>query len=214
MPVRVKIDNAYEDGHESTHHVVLATPTASLADIDEWFADVVFEHIGDGHGASGLGSCYEATIVQADDRPELVGTSYEWRPLCHAREEATHVSNGETEIELVAQIMAACDGDPQAAMDAIARVYGIEAARVEVVGYRDPDYETEIAVFVNGVRVEPETTIADPGAGYSLSEWRESGEDFAAQASSAAAEKIREYWACGEQSKYVEDDDETQRRVR
>lgn len=33
---------------------------------------------GDGHGVDGMGSWYEVTIVECEERPELVGMSHEW----------------------------------------------------------------------------------------------------------------------------------------
>lgn len=74
--VTVRIENAYSDGHESTHDVVVEAPDG---DLDDWFDRVVYPHTGDGHGArySSLGSCYTATIVAADNAA-LVGAECEW----------------------------------------------------------------------------------------------------------------------------------------
>lgn len=45
-------------------------------------------------------------------------------------------------------------------------------ARVEVVVDRDPDGGTEVAVFVDGNRVDDaEVTVIDPGAGYDRRDW-------------------------------------------
>lgn len=75
MSVTVKIENVYSDGHESQHEVLLPAPTG---DVEEWFEDTVFEHTGDGHGAThDVGSCYTATIIAADS-PDLLGQTYEW----------------------------------------------------------------------------------------------------------------------------------------
>jgi hypothetical protein len=72
--ITVKIENAYSDGHESKHEVLVEPPTGAL---DEWFEDVVFPHTGDGHGIGGGGSCYVATIIACDDAA-LLGETYEW----------------------------------------------------------------------------------------------------------------------------------------
>ena len=76
MKCKVKIENAYSDGHESEHTVELDEPTG--LNLDKWFDRIVYEYTGDGHGADNdLGSCYTATIIESND-PELVGKSYEW----------------------------------------------------------------------------------------------------------------------------------------
>jgi len=82
--VTVKIQNYYSDGHESTHEAEVVFNNAVYSvfsddDIDEWFQDVVFEHIGDGHGiGNDLGSCLVATVIKAETLPELVGKNNEW----------------------------------------------------------------------------------------------------------------------------------------
>ena len=73
MSVTVKIGNYYEDGHESTHEVVLDDP---VGDIEQWFEEVVWEYTGDGHGVN-MNSGYTAEIVQADN-PNLIGQNFEW----------------------------------------------------------------------------------------------------------------------------------------
>ena len=84
--VTLKIENDYSDGHHSEHEVTIPHPretypeidTANEEQVEEWFNDVVSEHLGDGHGADNdLGYCYEATVIDTDD-PDLNGASYEW----------------------------------------------------------------------------------------------------------------------------------------
>jgi hypothetical protein len=74
MKVAVRIENWYSDGYESKSEVVL---DYDGGDLDDWWQDVVFEHTGDGHGVDGLGSCYTATIIRAED-PKLLGENTEW----------------------------------------------------------------------------------------------------------------------------------------
>ena len=76
--------------------------------------------------------------------------------------------------------------------------------RIEVVSYRDPDNATELRVFCDGVETAAfEWCEADPGAGHTLSDWRDTARDYARHASPAAARIIREYWHSGETSEYV-----------
>ena len=79
--ITVKVENAYSDGHESTHEVVLQAPDGLEWDhgaLARWFDEDVWPHIGDGHGADNdLGSCLTATIIAADEA-ELLGISKEW----------------------------------------------------------------------------------------------------------------------------------------
>jgi hypothetical protein len=73
--VRVKIENAYSDGHESTRQVDLPAPAGDLTD---WFELVVHPETGDGHGLDReLGSVYIATIIEAEDA-SLIGEVCEW----------------------------------------------------------------------------------------------------------------------------------------
>jgi hypothetical protein len=77
-------------------------------------------------------------------------------------------------------------------------------SRIEIVSYRDPDNATELRVFCDGVETTAfEWCEADPGAGHTLSDWRDTARDYAQQASPAAARVIREYWHSGEPSEYV-----------
>lgn len=75
--IEVRIENTYEDGHESTHIVHLPAPEG---DLDSWWEDVVLEQTGDGHGIDNdLGYCYEATVVGTPkDFEHLLGESREW----------------------------------------------------------------------------------------------------------------------------------------
>lgn len=77
--VKVKIENAYSDGHESERVATVADP-AGMDDVtlDGWWEDVVWDETGDGHGVGRrLGSCCTATVIEADV-PGLVGQSREW----------------------------------------------------------------------------------------------------------------------------------------
>lgn len=77
MTTRVRIENTYSDGHNSTHAVELPTP-ARDQDLEEWFADEVWLHTGDGHGEDDdLGFYYDAEVI-ASDRTDLVGETYDW----------------------------------------------------------------------------------------------------------------------------------------
>lgn len=84
--IKVRIENAYTDGHESVSEVTIdQAPTALTVEaIDAWFIDVVWDFTGDGHyidvyEATGirLGSCYTATVVEAPALA-LVGAVHEW----------------------------------------------------------------------------------------------------------------------------------------
>jgi len=76
--VTVRIENWYEDGHESKYEVLVDPPAALDEDgLDAWWNDVVFKHTGDGHGINGMHSVYTATVLACDD-PELLGESTEW----------------------------------------------------------------------------------------------------------------------------------------
>lgn len=78
--------------------------------------------------------------------------------------------------------------------------------RVELVGLRDPDGDTDITVFLDGQQVTTtEQTIVDPGKGWDLDDWRESRDDAATQASPAAAALIRCMYDAGETSEFVRD---------
>lgn len=77
--------------------------------------------------------------------------------------------------------------------------------QVEIVSYRDPDCSTELRLFLDGAEITRyRWWEADPGAGHTLHEWRDSARHHAADASPAAADAIRQYWQAGERSAYVE----------
>jgi hypothetical protein len=74
----VHIENDYEDGHHSEKVVeVKAFVNDDDFALECWWADEVYPHTGDGHGADGLGSFYTATIIGPADSP-LVGETAEW----------------------------------------------------------------------------------------------------------------------------------------
>jgi len=79
MTVTVKIENTYEDGHESVVEVEVENPEPEDDDLDTWWEDVVFPLTGDGHGAKHpkLGCFYEATVIRADDQ-RMVGHTRDW----------------------------------------------------------------------------------------------------------------------------------------
>jgi hypothetical protein len=74
--VRVAVNNFYSDGHSSLTIIDLESPGG---EIDDWFAEVVFPHTGDGHGVEhpDLATVYEAEIVDAED-PTLIGRRCQW----------------------------------------------------------------------------------------------------------------------------------------
>lgn len=78
LAVTVLIENSYACGRESTREVQVPPP-APGQDLQEWFDERVNEHTGDGHpcGASEH-ALYEARIIAAPDRPELVGEHTSW----------------------------------------------------------------------------------------------------------------------------------------
>lgn len=74
--LKVELENAYSDGHESKTTEWVEIPP--FADVEE-----MWEHLqdftGDGHGAGeDLGYCYTVTVLEAPGRAELVGLSNEW----------------------------------------------------------------------------------------------------------------------------------------
>jgi len=75
--VTVKIENAYEDGHESTS-IETVRGLLDGETLDEWWQEIVWPLTGDGHGIDeDLGTCHIATITAAE-HPALIGKSYEW----------------------------------------------------------------------------------------------------------------------------------------
>lgn len=78
--------------------------------------------------------------------------------------------------------------------------------RIEIAGYRDPDGEVDLAVFVDGKLVTPDIVdIVDPGRGYTIQDWAEQirHADTIPGASAAWAARIRQYYDQGEESEYV-----------
>lgn len=77
--VVIKVENAYEDGHESAFYYVLTGPESTDEDVVlRWFEDEAWEFTGDGHGVSGIGSCYTVTIIKTGGDEKLVGMNHEW----------------------------------------------------------------------------------------------------------------------------------------
>ena len=72
--MRIKVENAYSDGYESTvfHDVVDATVPAD----EDAMWEELWTYTGDGHSTS-LDAIYEVTILQAAN-PALVGLSREF----------------------------------------------------------------------------------------------------------------------------------------
>ena len=77
--VVVRIDNSYDCGHTFSERVMLTAP-APDADLVERWADTVFRLGGDPHecAAERENATCVVEIVDASDRPELVGQSYVW----------------------------------------------------------------------------------------------------------------------------------------
>lgn len=78
--VELRIENTYEDGHESIVTVRIPGPDDpnDEDDVDAWWDDDVFTHTGDGYGAKHpkLGCFYEATVISGPSH--MVGTKREW----------------------------------------------------------------------------------------------------------------------------------------
>jgi len=73
--VRVKIENAYSDGHESETVELVSAPPDDPEMLDAWFSDEVYQFTGDGHGIDfDGGSCYTATVLDG----KWAGHTYEW----------------------------------------------------------------------------------------------------------------------------------------
>lgn len=78
---------------------------------------------------------------------------------------------------------------------------------VEIVHYRDPDSSCEVAVFVDGVRVQDVTYVSiDPGAGYSRSDWDEGKTQDMLVLSANAAIQAALYYEDADESKYIDED--------
>jgi hypothetical protein len=74
--VLVRIENTYACGRESASTEPAPAPGA---DVESWWNDVIGPLAGDGHPCgSREHALYEARIVQAPGRPELVGQTYSW----------------------------------------------------------------------------------------------------------------------------------------
>lgn len=89
-----------------------------------------------------------------------------------------------------------------------------DAVQVRVAGYRDPDGDTELTVFVNGVPVNPVIDIIDPGRSgpYPLSEWREQLYDLeTADGPDAWKQAMVAFYLRAEQGSYVYNDTQTAR---
>lgn len=77
---------------------------------------------------------------------------------------------------------------------------------VEVLVVRDPDYYTDVEVWVNGVRWAGEIVTVDPGAGHERSEWVAARDNVTGSPEFVAA--AREAYDRYADSKYLLDDDE------
>jgi hypothetical protein len=79
--MKVRIENTYSDGHTSTHTVEVPAPHLD-DDLENWWDEEVLVHTGDGHGEDGsLGFLYQATIVEADELPLMIGMAREWNGI-------------------------------------------------------------------------------------------------------------------------------------
>ena len=76
MRLTIKVENAYSDGHESER--VEAVAVAQFDDVEELWEQLA-QFCGDGHGiGNDLGYCHTVTVLDAPDRPGLIGLSNEW----------------------------------------------------------------------------------------------------------------------------------------
>lgn len=76
MPVMVKIENHYECGRNSESIVLVPAPAGEVGD---WWQEVVWDLTGDGHECGEADDAlYEASIVAAPGREDLVGQTMSW----------------------------------------------------------------------------------------------------------------------------------------
>lgn len=76
LTLKIKVENAYSDGHEST--VVETVRVEPFDDIEELWEQLQ-DFTGDGHDVGGvLGYCHTITIVDAAENSALVGSCNEW----------------------------------------------------------------------------------------------------------------------------------------
>lgn len=83
--VTLKIDNAYEDGHEFSRVVEVAAPTdldGELLDasLEDWWEEIVWPETGGYVNGADLNAYYTATITAVEDEELLclVGKENEW----------------------------------------------------------------------------------------------------------------------------------------
>jgi hypothetical protein len=79
--MKIKVENAYSDGHESERTIVVQD--VEFVDLDddaeaEEMGDYLYEFTGDGHGiGKDVGSYYTVTILEAADS-KWVGRIFDW----------------------------------------------------------------------------------------------------------------------------------------
>lgn len=71
--VTVRIENGYENGHESETDVEVPTP--DIGSIIDWWDDTVFVLTGDGIG---LGKSFHSATITMASNPDLIGLSHSW----------------------------------------------------------------------------------------------------------------------------------------
>ena len=79
--MKIKVENFYSDGHESTIEYVIDDAVVDQAiddeDLDN-FDELLHEYTGDGHGADNDLGYYGTVTVTESIWPELVGYIREW----------------------------------------------------------------------------------------------------------------------------------------
>lgn len=71
--MKIRVENSYEDGHESTRVEEIPDPLYTDADPEEGLRDFLWEFSGDGHGlGNDLGLWCEITILEAENE-SLIG---------------------------------------------------------------------------------------------------------------------------------------------
>lgn len=71
--MRIKVENTYSDGHESTAEYAVDSDRVQQINCEEDLEDLLWEFTGDGHGSDPSLGCYYTVTVLESDRPELVG---------------------------------------------------------------------------------------------------------------------------------------------